>query len=114
VLSWHQVQNEGQLGEALKQIKKAGVIPEEQVHLCVICDGAEWIWKHVQALFPQVRQVLDYAHCAQYLHRVAKAHYDASAQALEWVEATMTRLSLGTVGIVLGGLKRMQARSDEA
>jgi hypothetical protein len=114
VLSWHQVQNEEQLGEALKEIKKAGVIPEEQVRLCVVCDGAEWIWKHVQALFPQARQVLDYYHCAQYLHRVAKAHYGLSVQALEWVEATMTRLYLGKVGLVLRGLKRMQAQSDEA
>jgi hypothetical protein len=114
VLSWHQVQNEEQLGEALKEIKKAGVIPEEQVRLCVVCDGAEWIWKHVQALFPQARQGLDYYHCAQYLHRVAKAHYGLSVQALEWVEATMTRLYLGKVGLVLRGLKRMQAQSDEA
>jgi len=114
VLSWHQVQNEEQLGEALKQIKEAGVIPEEQVRLCVVCDGAEWIWKHVQALFPQARQVLDYSHCAQYLPRVAKGHYGSSGQALEWVEATLTRLYLGQVGLVLGGLKRMQAQSDEA
>jgi hypothetical protein len=55
VLSWPQVQNKEQLGEALQQIKKAGVIPEEQVRLCVVCDGAEWIWKHVQTLFPQAR-----------------------------------------------------------
>jgi hypothetical protein len=102
-LSWHQVQNEAQLGEALQQIKEAGLIPEEQVRLCVICDGAEWIWKHVQALFPQARQVLDYYHCAQYLHRVAKAHYGVSVQAVEWVEATMTRLYLGKVSLVLGG-----------
>jgi len=114
VLSWHQVQNEEQLGEALKQIKQAGLIPEEQVRLCVVCDGAEWLWKHVQTLFPQARQVLDYYHCAQYLHRVAKAHYGASVQAVEWVEATMTRLYLGKVGLVLGGLQRMQAQSDEA
>jgi hypothetical protein len=114
VLSWHQVQNEEQLGEALKQIKEAGLIPEEQVRLCVVCDGAEWIWKHVQALFPQARQVLDYYHCAQYLPRVAKAPYGASVQAVEWVEATMTRLYLGKVGVVLGGLRRMQAQSDEA
>jgi hypothetical protein len=114
VLSWHQVQNEAQLGEALKQVKEASLIPEEQVRLCVVCDGAEWIWKHVQALFPQARQVLDYYHCAQYLHRVAKAHYGASVQAVEWVEATMTRLYLGKVGLVLGGLRRMQAQSDEA
>jgi len=114
LLSWHQVQTEEQLGEALKQIKQAGVIPAEQVRLCVVCDGAEWIWKHVQALFPQARQVLDYYHCAQYLHRVAKAHYGTSVQAVEWVEATMTRLYLGKVALVLRGLKRMQARSDEA
>jgi hypothetical protein len=114
VLSGHQVQNEEQLGKALQQSKEASLIPEEQVRLCVVCDGAEWIWKHVQALFPQARQVLDDYHCAQYLHRVAKAPYGASVQAIEWVEATMTRLSLGKVGLVLGGLRRMQAQSDEA
>jgi hypothetical protein len=114
VLSWHQGHNEEPLGEALQQIKEAGVIPDAQVRLCVICDGAEWIGKHVQALFPQARQVLDYTHCAQYLHRVAKAHYASSVQAVEWVEATMTRRYLGKVGAVLGGLRRMHAQSDEA
>jgi hypothetical protein len=98
VLSWHQVHNEAQLGEALQQITEAGLIPEEQVRLCVVCDGAEWIGKHVQALFPHARQGLDDYHGAQSLHRVAQAHYGVSVQALEWVEATMTRLSLGKVG----------------
>jgi len=60
VLSWHQVQNEHDLGEALRRMKEAGFIPEEAVRLCVICDGAEWIWKHVQTLFPHACQVLDY------------------------------------------------------
>ena len=110
----HHVQNDAQLGEALTQIKEAGLMPDAQVRLCVVCDGAEWIGKHVQALCPQARQVLDASHCAQSLHRVAKAHYGASVQAVEWVEATMTRLSLGKVGVVLGGLRRMQAHSDAA
>jgi hypothetical protein len=43
VLSWHQIQNEHELGEALQQVKEAGLIPAETVRLCVICDGAEWI-----------------------------------------------------------------------
>ena len=30
VLSWHQIQNEEQLGQALQQVKQAGLIPEEQ------------------------------------------------------------------------------------
>jgi len=80
----------------------------------VIGDGAEWIWKHVQALFPHARQVLDYYHCSEYLHKVAKAQYSNSAPAQEWVEATLTRLYMGKVGQVLGGLRRMQPTSDEA
>ena len=113
-LSGHQGHNEAHLGEALTQIKEAGVIPEAQVRLCVVCDGAKGIWQQVQALFPQARQGLDSYHCAQSLHRVAKAHYAASVQAVEWMEATMTRLSRGKVGVVLGGLQRMQAQSEEA
>jgi hypothetical protein len=114
LLSWHQVQNEAQLGEALKQIKDAGVIPEEKVRLCVVSDGAEWIWKHVQALFPHARQVLDYYHCSEYLHKMAKTQYGPSLQAQEWVEATITRLYMGKVGFVLAGLKRMRPTSAEA
>jgi hypothetical protein len=90
------------------------VIPEEKVRLCVVSDGAEWIWKHVQALFPHARQVLDYYHCSQYLHKMAKAQYGTSLQAQEWVEATMTRLYMGKVGCVLAGLKRMRPTSEEA
>jgi hypothetical protein len=45
---------------------------------------------------------------------VAKALSGASVPAIEWVEATMTRLYLGKVGLVLRGLRRMQAQSDEA
>ena len=114
VLSWHQVYNEQELGEALQQVKEAHLIPEETVRLCVIGDGAEWIWKHVQALFPQACQVLDYYHCAEYLHKVAKAQYTDPLRAQEWTEATLTRLYLGKVGQVLGGLRRMQPTSDEA
>jgi len=114
LLSWHQVQNEADLGEALKQVKEAGLIPEDRVRLCVVCDGAPWIWEHVEALFPDAKQVLDYYHCSDYLHRMAKAQYGDSQQALQWVEATLTRLYLGKISAVLGGLKRMQGTSEEA
>jgi Uncharacterised protein family (UPF0236) len=114
LLSWHQVQTEEQLGEALAQVKKAGLIPEDHVRLCVVADGAEWIWKHVKALFPHACQVLDYYHCAQYVHNIAKAQYGTSLQSLEWAEATMTRLYLGHVSAVLGGLRRKQPTSDDA
>jgi hypothetical protein len=114
LLSWHQVQSEDNLGKALKQVKDAGLIPEETVRLCVVGDGADWIWKHVKSLFPDACQVLDYYHCSEYLHKVAYAQYGQTVQALEWVESTLTRLYLGHVGAVLGGLRRMQPTSEEA
>jgi hypothetical protein len=112
--SWPQVQNEEQRGDALKQVTEAGVMPEEQVRLCVVCDGASGLWQHGESLFPRARQGRDSSHCKADLHTVAKAHYDAPERALEWVEATLTRLSLGKVGWVLGGLRRMQPASAEA
>jgi hypothetical protein len=114
LLSWHQGQNEAQLGDALKQVTEAGFIPEDPVRLCVVCDGASWIWKHVESLFPSARQGLDSYHGKAYLHKVAKVQYGLPERALEWVEATLTRLYLGKVGWVLGGLKRMQPVSEEA
>ena len=114
LLSWHQVQGEADVGQALKQIKQAGLIPEETVRLCVMGDGADWIWKHVQAVFSDATQVLDYFHCSEYLHRMAYAQYGHTLQALEWVEATLTRLYTGQVGTVLGGLRRMNPTCEEA
>ena len=44
LLSWHQVGDEAAFGAALRQVKEAGLIPEDQVRLCAIGDGAPWVW----------------------------------------------------------------------
>src|SRR5215813_2975763 len=75
LLSWHQVQSHEELFAALEQVKAAGLIPEERVRLCVIADGAAWIWDRLTPLFPTARQILDYYQCVQYLHRVAALLY---------------------------------------
>ena len=68
VLSWHQIQKDDQVGEALVQLKTAGLIPEEKVRLCVIGDGAKWIWNQAKELFPSAVQVLDYYHLSERMH----------------------------------------------
>jgi hypothetical protein len=62
LLSWQQMHSEAPLGEALKPINDAGVLPAALVRLGVVCAGVSWRWKHVQSLFPPARQVLDYSH----------------------------------------------------
>jgi hypothetical protein len=115
LLSWHQVQTQEEVFAALEQVKTAGLLPEEQVRLCVIADGATWIWERLTQLFPTARQILDYYHCAQYLHRVAALQYSQdSEQAQEWAEALMARLFVGEVVRVLRTLQRLQPTSDAA
>ncbi len=109
LLSWHQIQSEEELFAALRQVKDAGLLPAEAVRLCVVADGAPWIWKGVAQLFPTAREILDYYHCSQHIHTVAEQHYGAGAPAaLEWVEATMARLFAGEVDGVIWGLQRMR------
>jgi hypothetical protein len=88
VLSWHQVQTDAEAAEALRQVKAAGLIPEQQVRLGVIADGAPWIWKQARALFPSAVEILDYYHCSEHLHKVAALQYGAHPERQQqWYEA---------------------------
>ena len=115
VLSWHQVQTDEEAAEALRQVKAAGVIPEEEVRLCVIADGARWIWKQAQTLFPSAVEIVDYYHCSEHVHKVAALQYGAhSERQREWCEAALARLFWGEVPGVIWGPQRMQPTDAHA
>jgi hypothetical protein len=115
VLSWHQVQTDEEAAAALRQVKAAGLIPEEEVRLCVIADGARWIWKQAQALFPSAVEILDYYHCSERLHKVAALQYGAHPERQqEWCEAALARLFYGEVHGVIWGLQRMKPTDAQA
>src|SRR5262245_52562768 len=90
-LSWHQGDSEDARGKARQQVKDAGLIPEATVRRWGRGEGAAWLGKPGQALFPPARPVLDDSHCAPYLHKRAKAQYGQTVQALAWGEAPLTR-----------------------
>jgi hypothetical protein len=115
VLSWHQVQTDEEAAEALRQVQAAGLIPTEQVRLCVIADGARWIWKQAQALFPSAVEILDYYHCSEHLHKVAVLQYGAHPERQQqWYEAALARLFWGEVHGVIWGLQRMKPTDAQA
>ncbi len=115
VVSWHQIQTDEQLGEALRQVKEAQLIPEGEVRLGVIGDGAKWIWNQTKELFPTAAQILDYYHLAERLHKVALVQfYDDPLKKREWVEATKARLFFGYLDWVLLDLAGMKPRDGEA
>jgi hypothetical protein len=107
VASWHQIQNEEQFGKDLSFV--ASRIPQDDLRIGLLGDGADWLWKHMVACFPKGRQILDYYHCAEHIHKVAKAQYgEGSQKCLEWVESTITRLFYAEVDSVIWGLQRMK------
>jgi hypothetical protein len=115
LISWHQVATDQELAQALQIIKNAGLVPEDQVRLCVVGDGAPWIWNRVHEIFPSAKEVLDFYHCAEYLHAVADTQYGkGTRKAREWVESTFVRLFHNGKRAILSGLKRMTPVSAEA
>jgi hypothetical protein len=109
VLSWHQVQTDEEAAEALRQVKAAGLIPEDEVRLCVMADGAPWIWQQAQAVFPSAVEILDYYHGRERLHKVAARQYGAHPERQrDCCEAALARLLYGEVHGVIWGLQRMK------
>jgi Uncharacterised protein family (UPF0236) len=115
LVSWYQVCCDEEVGTALRQVKEAGLIPEDQVRLCVPGDGAKWIWKQVHALFPTAVQILDYYHGSEHVHTVGRLQFgDDAVQEREWVEAMMARLFWGYVDWAIDGLETLQPRDTQA
>lgn len=115
IASWHQVtENTEQITEAMQLAAER--IPQDKVRIGLIGDGAHWLWNCMEKAFPQGRQILDYYHCSEYIHKLAELQFaDDPNKALHWVEATMARLfQKKGISHVLGGLKRMQPRDNEA
>ena len=113
VASWHQKVTAEELTRDLETV--ATRIPRDKVRVCLIGDGAHWLWDAMVKAFPGAREVLDYYHVKEYVHAVAEAYYgDDSNKALHWIESTMARLAFkGGVSHVIGGLKRMQPQDPD-
>jgi len=115
LISWHQIKDDKELAADLLKIKNAGLIPEDKVRICVIGDGAPWIWNRIHEIYPEAKMVLDYYHCSGYLYDLAQAHYSKDSQKVqEWVEAALTRLFTNQIDRVIAGIKRMKPSSDAA
>ena len=115
LISWHQIQDDKELAADLLSIKDAGLIPEDKVRICVIGDGAPWIWNRIREIYPKAKMVLDYYHCSEYLYDLAHTQYGKKSQkGQEWIEAALTKLFSGRIDGVLAGINRMKPSSNTA
>ena len=80
----------------------------------VLGDGAQWIWKIAQELFPKAIQVVDRFHVKQHLSSVAKSIYGDTGQAQKWAKRRHEELDSGRLPDLLRALRRHADRCDEA
>lgn len=92
-----------------------GLVPEDQVRLCAIADGATWDRNRIERVFPKANQVLDYYHCWEHLHELALAQYGKGIyKAMEWVAASLVRLFLKHKDNVIASSKSIKPATAEA
>ena len=109
IASWHQIQDADAMRRDLHKIAER--IPQQQVRIALLGDGAAWVWNTLGECFPEGRQVLDYYHCSEHLHTVAETHFKDTEHASQWVEATLARLSQDRTSHVIAGLRNMRPNS---
>jgi tRNA A37 threonylcarbamoyladenosine synthetase subunit TsaC/SUA5/YrdC len=80
-------ENKQEITDALKLAAQR--IPQHKVRIGLIGDGTHWLWTCMREAFPQGRQILNYYHCSEYIHKVAELQFaDDPDKALHWVEST--------------------------
>lgn len=58
---------------------------DQAKELIFVCDGAAWIWKQVEKLFPKAVQIVDWYHANQYLYAVAEVFSASKEEQKQWL-----------------------------
>jgi hypothetical protein len=77
---------------------RAAYLAEEVVF---VCDGAAWIWRLVEALFPRATQIVDWYHAAEYLPPIAQAAFGDTPAGQAWLDRQRQNLWEGRIEQVI-------------
>lgn len=88
---------------------------ENAKRVCVIGDGAAWIWNIVEDNFPNAIQIIDLYHAREHYWECAKLVYPNKSKRLtQWTEKRKKELDQGKVESVIKAIKRLRAKTIEA
>ncbi len=83
--------------------------------LCVIGDGATWIWNLAGEHFPRSIQIIDLYHAREHYWKVARAMYSEQNPLLKkWTNKRKKELNAGNVEAVIRAITRLEPSTDEA
>jgi len=80
--------------------------------LVVLGDGAKWIWNQSDTHFPDAIEILDWYHACEHLWEVAREfHGDGKERCRKWVDVQKGLLMGNKVGVVIGNIGKLKART---
>lgn len=82
--------------------------------VCVLGDGAVWIWNQAKAHWPKAIQILDYYHASEHMWELGNALYEqGSKKAQRFVIYKLEQIWNGKVGKVITALSKLKADTQE-
>jgi len=78
-----------------------------------IADGAPWIWKWVEAMYPESIQILDFYHAKQHLCQWAELSIKDPQKKIRWLDAQTMWLLNNGVDSVIKQIKKMSAHNSK-
>jgi hypothetical protein len=88
---------------------------ENAARVCVIGDGAPWIWNLATEHFPRAIQIVDLYHARQHYAEVARMVFsEESARLAQWNQKRKCELDKGDIAAVVRALNRLSPRTRMA
>lgn len=88
-------------------------IAEQARRLCIIGDGAAWIWNIAEEYFPGSIQIVDLYHAKEHYWNVGRSFFYKGSKMLEiWTENRRKELEQGNVKKVIKAIKRLKSKTD--
>jgi hypothetical protein len=80
--------------------------------LIFIADGSKWIWKWVEAMYPESIQILDFYHATQHLFQWAEIAIKNPKKRERWVDSQIFLLLNDKIKEVIDKIKKMKTSSE--
>lgn len=92
-----------------KEARRRGI--DRAVEVCVLGDGARWIWNIADEHFPEAQQIVDLYHAREHYWKAAKACSGLNKETLrQWTEARRIELDAGRPEDVIEAIKQFSGQ----
>jgi hypothetical protein len=93
---------------------------KDEVKIVAVCDGADWIWKMIEELFPKnqlqsgIIEILDWYHAKEKLVEIQKEVYGEKEEGKEFLETCETYLMKGNIETIMQLLVQLKNKQKSA